>query len=289
MGTETILRPTELVRGSVRVASPPLIYQRLMEVINHPRGGAGDVADIIREDTGLTARLLRTVNSALYSLPRRIDTVTQAVMVVGTSQVRDLALATSVVSLFRNVPGDLVDMDSFWRHSLACGVAARTLAAMRREENVEHFFVAGVLHDIGKLVLFMEVGDRIRAVLEEARAGGQLMHEVERRVLGFDHGQVGDALLDHWNMPGSLQEAVRFHHAPARAGRYPVEAAAVHVGDILANALRIGSSGECFVPPLVPEAWDALGIDVQLLPSIVQEVERQFEDALHLMGPGGTS
>lgn len=284
MTLDTPLRPSELVQGSVKLSSPPVIYHRLMEVINHPRGGAHDVAKVIREDTALTARLLRLVNSALFSFPRRVETVTQAVTVVGTSQVRDLALATSVVSLFQDVPPDLVEMDGFWRHSLACGVAARVLAGLRREHNVERFFVAGILHDVGKLVIYTRIPGQARAVLEEALDTHALLHQVERTVLGFDHAQVGAALLEQWNLPTSLQEAVHYHHAPGRAQRFPVETAAVHAADIVAIALGLGNGGERFVPPLSPEAWDKLGIHCDLLPAVLEELDRQYEAAVQLLG-----
>lgn len=284
MTTTRALRPSELVQGSVQLASPPRIYDRLVEVINHPRGGAADVAKVVMDDTGLTARLLKVVNSAFFSFPRPIETVSQAVTVVGTSQIRDLALATSVVALFKDVPADLVDMEGFWRHSLACGAGARVLAGLRREGNVERFFVAGILHDLGKLIIYQQCPEEARAVLEEARSGRTLFHLAERSVLGFDHGQVGEALLEQWNMPPSLREALHYHHSPRRASRYPVETAAVHVADIMANALEFGQGGESFVPPLSPEAWAALAIDAAMVPNAVEEMDRQFSAAVHLVG-----
>ena len=284
MSTATARRPSDLVQGSVQLSSPPLIYQRLMEVINHPRGGAADVAKVVLEDAALTARLLRVVNSAFFAFPRSVDTVSQAVTLVGTSQIRDLALATSVVQLFKDVPKDLIDMDGFWRHSLACGVAARVLAGLRREGNVERFFVAGILHDLGKLIIFQRCPEEARAVLEEAKGGRTLVYLAERNLLGFDHGQVGEALLDQWSMPASLREALHFHHSPRMASRYPVETSAVHVADIMANALGFGHGGELFVPPLSPEAWETLAIDAAYLPSTIEEIDRQFQAAVHLVG-----
>ena len=111
MSHMTARRPSELIQGSVKLASAPVIYERLMEVIDHPRGGSADVAKVVLDDTALTARLLKVVNSAFFSFPRPVETVSQAVAVVGTSQIRDLALATSVVALFKDVPEDLIDMD----------------------------------------------------------------------------------------------------------------------------------------------------------------------------------
>jgi len=278
------LGPDQLVEDSPELGSPPLIYQRLVDVINHPRGGAGDVANVIRQDTALTARLLKLVNSAFFSFPKRIETVSQAVSVVGTSQVRDLALATSVMDMFDQIPPQTIDADRFWKHSLACGVTARIIAGARREANVERFLVAGILHDIGRLVLYLRIPDRARGALEEAARGGELLHETEQRSIGFDHASVGGALMRRWNMPQSLVEALAHHHDPIRAQRYPSEAATVHVADVIVNALEFGSSGESFVPPISNAAWGRLSVDPGLLPTWVEEIDRQYGAALHMLG-----
>jgi HD-like signal output (HDOD) protein len=278
------LGPANLIADCPEFGSPPLVYKRLVEVINHPRGGAHDLADVIRQDTALTGRLLKLVNSAFFSFPKKIETISQAVGIVGTSQLRDLALATSITELFREVPPHLVDVDGFWRHSLACGVAARVLASMRTESNVERFFVAGILHDIGRLVLFMRVPEESNAVIARARACGAMLYETERDMLGFDHARVGGALMDHWKMPESLKEAVRFHHEPLKAVRFPLDVAIVHVADILANALQLGSSGERFIPPLSAHAWTALGLDPRVISFVIEQIDREYEAALLSMG-----
>jgi HD-like signal output (HDOD) protein len=275
--------PSELVQGATTVASPPLIYQKLLEVINHPRSGSADVARVLSEDTGLTSRLLRIVNSALFSFPQRIETVTHAVTIVGTAQVRDLALATSVMTMFDDVPEELVDMESFWRHSLACGIGGRVLAAQRREDNVERFFVAGLLHDVGRLIMFMREGEASSQAMAQSRERGQLLHEAELEVLGYTHAQVGGALMDQWRFPGAFKEAVGYHHQPRRADRFPVETAAIHVADLIANALELGSSGGHMVPELRPAAWETLGIDPALAPVILEDVERQYRDAAQII------
>lgn len=279
-------RAREIAASAVTVASPPLIYERLVQVINDPRSGAADIALVISEDSGLTARLLKIVNSALFSFPRRIETVSQAVTVVGTSQIRELALATSVISMFDGIPTDVVDMRSFWHHSLACGVTARVAAGHRREDNVERFFVAGLLHDIGRLVLFMNESEEAGTAVRMAEEEELPLFLAERQLLGCDHAQVGEALMERWNIAPSFREAVGYHHEPARARRFPVEAAAVHVADAVAHGLAWGRSGETRVPPFDPAAWDTLGVELTLLPMILDEAERQTEAALHLLGEG---
>jgi len=278
------LRMKDLLADSPELGSPPLVYRRLMEVINHPRGGAGDVANVIREDTALTARLLKLVNSAFFAFPKKIETVSQAVSVVGTSQVRDLALATSVTDLFKGIPSDLIDVEDFWKHSLAVGVAARVIAGLRSEANIERFFVAGILHDVGRLVFLLRAPEKTREVIVRARQREALLFETEREMFGFDHGRMGGTLMDHWKMPDALREAIRLHHEPHRAERYPIEAATIHVADVVATGLQMGSSGERYVPPISAGAWAKLGVDPGMMGFVVEDVERQYGAAVHLLG-----
>ncbi len=273
-------RASELLKGVNSVASLPGIYLRLCDIINDPRSSAEDVGRVIADDPGLTARLLRLVNSALYGFPSKIETVTQAISIVGTAQLSDLALATSVIRVFADMPEDLVTMESFWRHSVACGVTARVIAGRRRESNVERFFVAGLLHDIGRPIIFMRAAAEEREALALCASHPMALFEAEQKVLGFDHSHVGAALLESWKLPVSLREAVACHHHPGRAQRFPVEASTVHVADLFANALGLGSSGERRVPPLAPQAWDALGLTTASIPGILEEAERQYHAAV---------
>lgn len=276
-------RARSMVEAARTVASPPMIYERLVRVINNPRSGSADVAKVIGEDPGLTARLLKVVNSAFFSFPRRIETATQAVTVVGTSQIRDLALATSVVTLFRDIPRELVDMDSYWRHCMGTGVMARVLAAQRREDNIERFFVGGLLHDIGRLILFMQAGQEESRAIEEARESGRPLYRVERDLIGCDHAQVGAALMDQWNFPAPFAEAVAYHHKPRRAQRFPVETAAVHLADVVMNALEWGTSGEPRTPDLDESVFGILGTEAEQIPGLLDDVERQAAAAVELL------
>ena len=137
-------RASDLLKGVVSVSSLPGVYLRLSSVVADPRSSSADVGRVIAEDPGLTARLLKLVNSAMYGFPSKIETVSHAISIVGTAQLQDLALATSVVRLFASMPQELVTMEAFWRHSVACGIAARALAPRRREVNVD--LVLGDVH-----------------------------------------------------------------------------------------------------------------------------------------------
>ncbi|HTS87526.1 MAG TPA: HDOD domain-containing protein [Gemmatimonadales bacterium] len=278
-------RASDLLSGMVNVGSLPSVYLRLSAVVSDPRSSAADVGAVIAEDPGLTARLLKLVNSAMYGFPSRIETVSHAISIVGTTQLQDLALATSVIRLFANMPEDLVTMDSFWRHSVACGVTARAIATRRREANVERYFVAGLLHDIGRPIMFMRVPGEARTAVLQSRESGEPLFQVEHAIFGFDHTHVGQALLDLWKLPPSLRESVACHHHPERSQRFPVESAVVHVADVIANALQLGSSGENRVPPFVAKAWQAIGLPPSIVDDVTEEAEQHYESVVQVLAP----
>jgi len=269
----------ELVNGALEVPSLPMIFTRIDESVNNPRSSLADIGKIISEDSSLTARLLKIVNSAFYSFPSKIETISRAVTIVGTQQLRDLALATSVMKLFQGIPPELMDMEAFWKHSIGCGVTARVLATYRREANVERFFVAGILHDIGRLILCMKDPDWMKMAITRCRNNDELLFKIEYEELGFDHAAVGRVLLQNWKLPASLEETVAFHHNPEAATRYPIEAAIIHVADVISHVLQLGNSGERFVPPLNSNAWERLQMTPSQLASLCEQVDRQYQEA----------
>jgi len=277
------LETRDLVKSAGSISSLPTIFLRINDAVNNPRSSLADIGRVISEDPGLTARLLRIVNSAFYSFPSKIDTISRAVTIVGTQQLRDLALATSVMKVFKGIPEDLINMEAFWCHSIGCGITARVLASHRREANLERHFVTGMLHDIGRLLLFMNLPNQSRAALMRCQRSEELLYKVEREEIGFDHATVGSALLQAWNLPASLEEVVAFHHAPQKALRYPIETAIVHVADIITHTMELGSSGERLVPHLNSEAWEKVGLPASLLPATLGQVEKQFHDATQMI------
>ncbi|KAF0192477.1 MAG: metal dependent phosphohydrolase [Gammaproteobacteria bacterium] len=275
--------PEALVRGAKTVSSLPTTFTQLNTAVEDPRSSNRDIAGIISDDAGLSARLLRMVNSALYAFPSKISTISRAVTVVGTKQLRDLALATSVLDMFRDVPSDQVNMESFWKHNIACGVTARVLATMRRDPNAEEYFVSGLLHDIGRLLMFTEAPELAAQAFGKARESQTLLYKNEQEVFGFDHAAVGAVLLKQWQLPAQIVAAVGYHHRPSANRDHPIHAAITHVADLIVNAQQIGTSGEVFTPPLDVDAWKKLGLQENMLSAIIKQANRQIDDAAPLL------
>lgn len=270
----------DLVKSGLKISSAPDIYIKLTALIDNPRASYSDMAEIIARDAALSARLLKIANSSFYNFPSKIDTISQAITVIGTQQLTDLVLATSVLKTFQKIPKDLVSMESFWRHSIACGLVARTIAVYRREPNVERFYIAGLLHEIGRLVIFENLPDLARKTIKIHESAHKFLHQAEQEVLGFDHAAVGGALLRKWRLPDNLVEPVAFHHQPLEAKNYPIETAIVHVADILACAMQLGTSRECYVPSVEPKAWDMIRLPVGQLEAIWNQVDKTFYETI---------
>lgn len=272
----------DLVKRTLNVASLPSLYTKVDEAINNDANNQF-IVDLISEDTAMTARLLKLVNSAMFNFPKKIDTVSQAIAIIGTQQLRALILASSVMTMFKDVPEDLINMEQFWRHSVACGCTARIIATMRREQNIEYYFLAGLLHDIGRLILFKEKPKDMSQAIEQARAQGCLLYEKEREILGFDHARLGGELLKEWKLPMQFVETTRYHHSPGASTDYKESVAVIHLADVVANSLQFGNSGEIFVPVLNEKAWASLNLSVDVIEGIVLELDRQYRVAVEFI------
>jgi HD-like signal output (HDOD) protein len=278
---EIKLDPKKLIAQSPQIASLPTIFFRINEAVEDPECSFVEIGEIISSDPSLSARLLRIVNSSFFGFPSKIETITHAVTIVGMAQLNDLALATTVVNQFKGMPKNLINMQKFWFHSVATGLAARIIAVYRREPNADRFYLMGMLHDLGRLVLLLNIPEEMQKVMSRYEEEG-LLHEAENQVMGADHAVVAGLLLEAWKLPEMLQEAITFHHTPSQSPLYPISAAIVHVADIIAHGMELGTCGEHYVPPLNPKAWEILDLPTSLITSIVEQVDRQTAEAVEM-------
>jgi len=230
-------KPEDLVKGVVKLISLPEIYIRVTQVLEDQNHNARQLGEIISHDPALTARILRIVNSAYYSLATKVELVSRAVSIIGEDDLRNLVLATSAVDTFKRIPNQLVDIDLFWRHSVHTGIISRLLSKYCNILHGERLFVAGMLHDIGKLVLYFKEPELSQQVLLHASESDGLLHKSEKELIGFTHGDVGAALIDAWKLSDTLKEVVAYHHTPLKAHKHPVETAIVHTANCIVNAI----------------------------------------------------
>lgn len=254
-----------------------MIFSKINKTILKPNSSANEIGMIISKDTSLSARLLKIVNSAFYGFPSRIDSISRAVAIIGTRQLSSLAAGVTVVNMFKDIPSDIVDMKSFWKHSIACGVNARIIASYQGIQNTERLFVSGLLHDIGRLILYNYAPDQSTYALAKAKRTNIMLNKVEYEDLDFDHAEIGGLLLKKWKLPVLIEDAVTYHHSPQKS-QYLLEAAIVHLADIMANATGIGSSGERFVSPLNSDAWECIGLSTNILDLTIKQADHYLEE-----------
>lgn len=265
----------KLEKRDIVLPEIPSIVFELNEVIANPMSSADHIAKVANKSPSLTAVLLKIVNSSFYGLPSKIDKISLAVTLIGTREISSLALGISILSMFKNIPKKIIDMYSFQRHSLACGLTARILGAQKNLRQTEQLFVSGLLHDLGRLILYIYFPEESIAVLRQAADTRQLLHVEETELLGCDHADIGKFLTNHWKLPLLLENNVAFHHWPSKSPD-PVSAAIVHLADILVHAVGIGSSGEVFVPPLDEQAWMELKLAPSCFESVIKQAGHQF-------------
>ena len=257
----------------------PRTVLKITELVNDPKSSAKDIARIITDDQVLTARLLKLVNSSFYGFPQRISTVNTAIVLLGFDAIRSLLLTTSVFDLFagRNKK-NRQDQEKFWDHSLGCAVGAKVIGNYLRHDKIEELFVAGLLHDIGKIVEMLYLPDEFARVVAATNQQNILMLTAEEKVLGYDHAEIGKLLADRWNLPIKLEQVIAHHHRPASAGSFITEAAIVHLADILCRALNMGYGGDNKIPPLDQFAWQSLKIKADSFEVIMETMQDEFND-----------
>ena len=263
-------------------ASPPILYYQLREKLDDPNTSFEDLSTVIMTDPAMSARLLKIVNSAFYGFDDKVDTLAHALNIIGTEQLTDLALAAIVTSKFKDIPRDLINMETFWMHSIACGIAARKIAKHIPGVEAEKMYLGGMLHDIGSLIFFKESPEDAKKILLRCRESGENLFKVEKEILGYDHAEVGALLLTEWKLPEKLVQMVKYHHQPANAGDCMEEACIIARADALVYEMKIGNSGEPGVPELDPRVSEVIPIPDEEMSSLKEEITVQVDDTVRM-------
>jgi HD-like signal output (HDOD) protein len=279
------LTAENLVAGITDLVTLPEVALRIARMVDDPTSSAADIGREISQDAALTARLLRVANSPAFGHHGKIATISRAITVLGVRQVRDLTVGLTAIRSFDGIGNELVTMESFWRHSVLCAVAAGQIAERRERVRDDTSFLAGLLHDMGQLVLFNRASalERQALLMSIDSADDRGLFLCEREVVGFDHGAVGLALARNWAMPRSLQECIEFHHEPQRAQAHALEVATVHVANSVAVLAEIGSVDLADAPCISPAALRAVNLDADGVRAIALQTQKSATDMLPLL------
>lgn len=260
----------------------PAVIMRVMQTINDPTTSAADLNRLISADQALTSKVLRLVNSSYYGFPRKISTITNAVVILGFNTVRNLTTSLGVFNAF-DARGQktALNRDDFWAHSLAVAVAAGVISRRKGigAKAVEEVFIGGLMHDIGKLFLDQYFPDQYAIAIKLAGAARITIWEAEKTALGVGHALVGKRIAEKWNLPLSLTSMITLHHQPVFAKEYFEITATIQAADYVARKLGLGNSGDALVPPLAPEVEKWLAFSPTVWEAIETDVCRKFDES----------
>ncbi len=272
----------------------PVVAVKLLEITEDELSSAKDVAKLIESDPSLTAKTLKMANSAVYRKSGNVGTITDAVRFIGFNAVKSTVLTLSVMGLFDARKGKgLFDPDAFWLHSLACGVCCRDVSVQIRSGSsfVEEAFVCGMLHDMGKVLLFQHLPEEWEQVVEHADRNKVSVAEAEQAVLGLDHASIGSELLRRWNIPDYICDAIALHHSsPTESDGQDI---AVKLGAILqlsnavAHVQKIGSGGDEAPRLIQDETRSPLSLSREDIGGIAEGLTDKVSDAAGVMGIEG--
>ena len=290
-------RTRDLIQRRVlkRVNDIPSLPQFVIDTLkklDDPKSSAQDVADKLSRDEGLVLRILRLANSAYYGLPRRITGVSEAISLLGFKTVKSIVLAASVYKFMDgSFTGYALDRGELWKHSLSVAFASRYLAKRIKGLDDEEAYVAGMVHDIGKIVLndYVRFGYGIIAKLVEDDQVPFM--DAERQVLGFDHAQVGGLIMEQWNLPETYMLAARYHHSPwelpEESKAHQVFVDVIHVANILCLMLGVGLGADGLQYKIHQESLERLGIaDVEVLMSDLVDLMAKVDEEMVLEDAG---
>jgi putative nucleotidyltransferase with HDIG domain len=250
----------------------PGIVLKLSRMAEDPDTTIEQMEKVISRDHILATKLLKLVNSAFFGFRQRISSLNSAIILLGFNVIRSLIISGSIFEIMESQDREL------WEHSLGCAVASNVLATRLGLSDPEEISTAGLIHDIGKVAIKMELPgeqEQIRKLVEERRV---TTITAERAVLGFDHTEAGSWLARSWNLPAKLVEPIACHHDPRLARDNQLAASVVHFSNIIIRGLGYGHGRDNWVPPLVQRAWRLLGLTAPDVDQVLEEVEEKLWD-----------
>ena len=287
----TDISPSERIARSLiddmsALVSPPDVCVKINQLVADDASTLEEIAAIVIRDPNLVARILKLANSAYYGLTTKVDTISRAVMLLGVRELQKLVCAITAVQTFSKLSSAVTNMNSFWRHAVYTGLMAQNLARRAHVLHPERLFVAGLLHDLGTLLINQRFPEIAEATIREAAGNEDELYRIEEARLGFNHAYLTGLMLDNWQLPPALVDAITWHHLPHRARLAPVDAALIKLADTIANFSGTGSFSETVA---CDDSYDTalltrFGLKVECSnDELMDEVDQQFVETIYLL------
>ena len=281
MSTPGVDNKVKQVVSNIRnLPTPPIVFHQIQKVINDPLVSAGQIAKILQEDPAMSVKVLKLTNSAFYGLAREVESVKQAVVIVGLEAIKNLVLSASVLDMFKGKDVDSDFQDKFWRHSLGVGFCARLLAKRAKSRGMidpDSAFSGGLLHDIGKVILCCFLPKEYATVKEARDANTELdTVTLEEQVLGYNHAQIGAILAEQWKLPARLIDAVTYHHQPQTCPSDELIPYIINVANYVAKDTFYDQFEQHLVGAVGEGVLEYLQIDEASLETLAEDLREEY-------------
>lgn len=268
-----------IIEGVNDLPALPQVVIRVMELTENPDSTAQDINNVLNQDQGMTAKVLRMANSAFYGFPRRIATVTDAIVFLGFRTIRSIVMAASVSDILsREIEGYALAPGELWRHSQCTAMTARLIARNTKFGSLDLAYTAALLHDIGKVILNNFMKEGYHEVVDRVISEDISFIDAENQILGFNHALVGARVAEKWNLPPELVEAIALHHNPDNARLNKKLTSIIHVADAVCLSMGIGIGVDGMRYPLSNESLQLLNINEENIESMVSQLVDMFAD-----------
>jgi HD-like signal output (HDOD) protein len=273
----------KVIQQVTQIATLPEVTAKIIQIVEDPKSTARDLQNLIKHDVALSAKILKVVNSAFYGLPRQVSSVDRAIVLLGLSTVKNIAVATSMAKLFAGSElSKRFNSKQLWQHSLACGVFCKLLAQMRKMDNAEDLFVGGLMHDLGIVVEKQVFSKELAGVIDKAYKDKLDLCTLELETFEADHQALGIALATKWKFPHLFQLTTGYHHQPLKASeQYHEVTSLAHLADILAMRKQIGFHMEN--TPIDAEAIKLLGLGEEQIAEVFEAFDEKYAAAEMVM------
>jgi HD-like signal output (HDOD) protein len=271
-------RPQELIFSTLDsigdVPTLPPIAMKAIEISNDDNSSARELANFIGQDQALTTRLLKITNATIFGLSGRVATVDRAIVILGFTKVRTIVLAASVSEMFYG-DSECLDRPRLWRHSIATATAAKMLAKGEYGVDCSMAYVAGLLHEIGVVILDRYFHDTLRSAVQMAHVQQTTIDKTLRDLIGMDQFKIGSYLAERWRLPGALCSAIGCHNAPPIANGNAQVIAIVHVASRIADVCKLNYEPHAASRPISANAVQLLGLTSDRIKAAAEELNRQ--------------
>lgn len=262
----------------------PTIYSSLLEVMSKPFSTIQDISEVIAKDMSVTAKIIKMANSPIFALNIRVETLTQAIFLIGFTEVKNIVLAISVLNVMKGTHSNSnFNFVNLWKHSIAVGVIARILGNKMNIRNLENYFVAGLMHDIGKLVLYKIYDEEYSKGLKDAIAKQITARQAEKEHFGFSHEFAGEIIANKWKFPDVLIDVIKYHHNFQKNYANNTLLACVHLANIIANSSCMGHSGTAIIEEPDYEIWSILNYEKGTISNLIDEVYDSYRKSIDIL------